>query len=248
MADLSRIAQIRDLPLTGQPGGIVSVGEGYCFLPSGRRIMTTGATATISGTQPVGWLHAYGYEASNNTLGLELDSTAPSAAYRGTARTKTGDISRRYLGSGRIEAVGRLRAGRHVTVAAMGNQIILDSSTPTLTTPPRALNLAIVVLVAPTQQTIALANYVPLTASAVDLKISNMSNLTAYLGRPSMGTLSASNRFAEVPANTTMMVRCLLDGDLSVTLLASATGLLGAVVTIAAGNVVVEVAGYVFDR
>ncbi|KAK6696915.1 hypothetical protein SNK04_013912 [Fusarium graminearum] len=45
--------------------------------------MTTGATATIPGTQPVGWLHAYGYEVSNNTLGLELDSTVPAPPYRG---------------------------------------------------------------------------------------------------------------------------------------------------------------------
>lgn len=248
MADLSRISQIRDLALTGQPGGVVAVGEGYCFLPSGRRIMTTGATATISGSQPVGWLHAYGYEISNNMLGLELDATVPAPPYRGTARCKTGDTTRRYLGSGRVEAVGKLRAGRHVTVAAQGNQIILDSSTATLTTPPRALNLAIVLLTAPVQQSVPLANYVPPTASAVDLKISNMSNLTTYVGRPGMGVLSAANRFAEVPANTTMMLRCLLDSDLTVTLLPSATGLLGGVVSIAAGNVVVEVAGYLFDR
>lgn len=45
-----------------------------------------------------------------------------------------------------------------------------------------------------------------------------------------------------------MMLRCLLDSDLTVTLLPSATGLLGGIVAIAAGNVVVEVAGYVFDR
>lgn len=248
MADLSRIAQIRDLPLTGQPGGVVAVGEGYCFLPNGRRIMTTGATASIPGTQPIGWLHAYGYEISNNALGLEISSTVPAAPYRGTARTKTGDASRRYLGSGRVEAIGKLRSGRHITVAAQGNQIILDSSTSTLTTPPRPLNLTIVLLVAPTQQSVNLANFVPPTASAVDLKISNMSNLTTYVGRPSMGALSASNRFAEVPANTTMMLRCLLDSDLTVTLLPSATGLLGGIVAIAAGNVVVEVAGYVFDR
>ncbi|KAK6697015.1 hypothetical protein SNK04_013913 [Fusarium graminearum] len=69
----------------------------------------------------------------------------------------------------------------------MGNQIILDSSTATLTTPPRALNLAIVLLTTPVQQSVALANYVPLTASAVDLKISNMSNLTTYVGAPPWG-------------------------------------------------------------
>jgi len=150
-------------------------------------------------------------------------------------------------GSGRIKAVGKLRAGRHATVAAQENQIILDTSTATLTMPPRALNRAIVLLTSPLQQSVPLANYAPPTASAVDLKISNMSN-TTYVGRLGMGALAAANRFAEVPANTTMMLHCPLDSDLMVPSQTSATGLLGKVVSIAASNVVVEVAGYLFDR
>lgn len=249
MADLNRIAEIRDLPLTAGPGSTsVAVGEGSCFLPSGRRIMTSGTSATLAANQPVGWIHAYGFESPNNTLALELSSTAPDAPYRGSARTKSGDVTRRYLGSGRVETVGKLRAGRHLSVAARGNRVLLDQSTATFQTPPRALSLAILALQQPALQTLNLSPYVPLTAVAVDIKISNMSNLWVYLSRPAQGNPSATNRAFEVSPNTTTVVPMALDSDLTVLLQPSATPLIGSILTIAAGNVVAEIVGYYFNR
>lgn len=249
MPDLTRIGEIVGLPLSGMVDGqTVAVGEGYCFLPSGRRLMTTGTSAVIPASQPIGWIHAYAAETANNTLGLELSTTAPDVAYRGTARTKTGDATRRYLGSGRIETVGKLRGGRHTTVGSRGNYVILDHSTVSFQTPPQALNLSILALTAPAQQTIDLMPYIPPTAVVVELKVSNLSNMTVYVGRPSLGTLSRNTRVMDVAPNNNLVFRMRLDADQAVTLLASATGLLGNVVTIAAGNVIVEVVGYLFDR
>lgn len=249
MADLNRIAEIRDLPFTAGPTATsVGLGEGSCFLPSGRRIMTAGTSATIPANQAVGWLHAYAYEASNNTLGLELSTTAPDVPYRGTARTKIGDVTRRYLGSGRVEATGRFRSARHLTVGAKGNRIVLDQSTGTFTAPPRLLNLSILALTAPTVQTLNLATVVPPTAVAVDVKVANLSNLTTYFSRPSLGNPSNTNRTVEIAPNATATVTLLLDSDLTLLMLPSATGLLGNLVTIAVGNVVVEVMGYHFNR
>ncbi|MCE4372072.1 hypothetical protein [Xanthomonas hortorum] len=248
MPDLTRITELYGIPLTAQNDGqTVVAGEGFCYLPSGRRMMSAGATQVVSASQAVGWLHAYGYEASNNTLGLELSATAPDTAYRGTARTKTGDASRRYLGSGRIEAVGKLRGGRHVSVGTRGNYILLDYSTASFQTPPMAFNLSITLLTAPTQQTIDLTPFIPPTASVVELKVSNLSNLTTYIGRPTMGTLSRNNRAIDVAPNNNLTFRLRLDSDQAMTILASTTGLLGNVVSLAAGNVVVEVVGYFFD-
>ncbi|WP_017907406.1 hypothetical protein [Xanthomonas sp. SHU 199] len=249
MPDQTRIGEIVGLPLSGLTDGqTVTVGEGYCFLPSGRRLMATGASAVIPASQPIGWIHAYAAEVSNNTLGLELSTTGPDVAYRGTARTKTGDVTRRYLGSGRIETVGKLRGGRHVTVGSRGNYVLLDHSTASFQTPPQALNLSIVALTAPTQQTIDLTPYIPPTAVVVELKVTNLSNLTVYVGRTALGALSRTTRVMDVAPNNNLVFRMRLDADQAVTLLASATGLLGNVVTIAAGNVIVEVVGYLFDR
>lgn len=249
MTDLNRIAEIRDLPLTAGPGATsVAIGEGSCFLPSGRRLLTAGATAVVPSNQAIGWLHVYGYEISNNVLGLELSPTSPDVPYRGTARTKTGDATRRYLGSGRIEAVGRFRSARHLTVGAKGNRILLDQSATTFTAPPRLLSLPILALTAPAVQSLNLSNLVPMTAVAVDLKVSNMSNLTVYFSRPSIGNPSVNNRTVEVLPNSTATVTLLLDSDLTLLMLPSATGLLNGIVIISAGNVVVEVVGYHFNR
>lgn len=250
MADLNRIAEIRGLPLSiSDDGTTVNLGEGSCFLPSGRRIMTAGTSATISASQPVGLLHAYAMEDSNNLIGLELSATGPSATpYRGTARTKDGDVTRRYLATGRVEAVGKLRSGRHLIVGGRGNEVSLWRASTATTVPVPLLSLPIVALVPPVQQTMSLAALVPITASAVDIKVANLSTLTVYIGVPAMGTLSRLNRITDVAPNNTATFRCLLDSDRSITLLASATGLLGSIVAIGAGNIQVEVMSYVFDR
>lgn len=250
MADLNRVADIRGLALSiSDDGSTVLLGEGSCFLPSGRRLMTAGTTAAVSASQPVGLLHAYAMEQANNTLGLELSATGPDAVpYRGTARTKNGDPTRRYLGSGRIETVGKLRSGRHLTVGGRGNEVTLWRASTAATVPVPLLSLPILALTAPAQQTMNLSTLIPITASAVDIKVANLSNLTVYLGVPTIGALGRLNRITDIAPNNTATVRCLLDADRSITLLPSATGLLGAIVAIGAGNVQVEVMGYVFDR
>ncbi|RBL29832.1 hypothetical protein BRN31_11925 [Xanthomonas oryzae pv. oryzae] len=82
----------------------------------------------------------------------------------------------------------------------------------------------------------------------VELKVSNLSNLTTYIDRPAMGTLSRNNRAIDVAPNNNLTFRLRLDSDQAITILASTTGLPGNVVSLSAGNVVVEVVGYFFDR
>ncbi|MEQ7992929.1 hypothetical protein [Xanthomonas hortorum] len=60
MPDLTRITELYGIPLTAQNDGqTVVAGEGFCYLPSGRRMMSAGATQVVSASQAVGWLHAY---------------------------------------------------------------------------------------------------------------------------------------------------------------------------------------------
>ncbi|AVU02519.1 hypothetical protein EBA05_08705 [Xanthomonas oryzae pv. oryzae] len=90
--------------------------------------------------------------------------------------------------------------------------------------------------------------FIPPTAFVVELKVSNLSNLTTYIDRPAMGTLSRNNRAIDVAPNNNLTFRLRLDSDQAMTMLASTTGLPGNVVSLSAGNVVVEVVGYFFDR
>lgn len=78
----------------------LSVASGRAYIPSLGRTLELPATYTLSGLALTAstWYHAYLY-LDGATPKFELVTTAPSAVYYGTARTKTGDTSRRYIGS-----------------------------------------------------------------------------------------------------------------------------------------------------
>ncbi|WP_153065971.1 hypothetical protein [Xanthomonas campestris] len=258
MPDLTRVSEIVGCQLVAGPNNSVRLTEGYFFNRVGRRMRSDGdATATVSGTAAIGWLHAYGVESSNNVAGLLLSPDAP-VLYRGTARSKgagatAANESVRYLGSGRVETVGKLRAGRHAQALSKGNLIQLDVGSSGFIQPPLLGALGVTILQAPPQTTYALANFVPPTATHVDLQISNLSPLTTYVGRPGMITqanplLSASNRYCAILPNNNLRFMMPLDADQSIVVLASTTGLLGGVVSLSVGSVQIEVMGYLFDR
>lgn len=70
---------------------IESTGNGYSNISS--RILNIGSQFPSSSI-----VHIYGYE-SNGVMEFEASSTEPSSPYYGTARSKNGDSSRRYIGS-----------------------------------------------------------------------------------------------------------------------------------------------------
>lgn len=258
MPDLTRITEIVGCQLVAGPNNSVRLTEGYFYSKSGRRMRSDGdATATVSSSAAVGWLHAYGIESSNNVAGLLLSPDAP-VVYRGTARSKgagatAANDGARYLGSGRVEAVGRLRAGRHAQALSKGNLIQLDVGSSGFIQPPLLGSLGVTVLQAPPQTTYPLSSFIPPTATHVDLQISNLSPLTTYIGRPGMITqanplLSAANRYCAILPNNNLRFIMPLDADLSIVVLASTTGLMGNVVSLAVGSVQIEVMGYLFDR
>src|SRR5574337_1178309 len=78
----------------------VSVTSGAAYIPSLANVLASNATLTLSGLSLAAstWYHVYLYS-NAGTPAIECMTTAPSSPYNGTARTKTGDTSRRYLGS-----------------------------------------------------------------------------------------------------------------------------------------------------
>ena len=62
---------------------------------------------TIAGIAANTWYHVYAYN-NAGVLDFEFSTTAPAAAYSGTARSKTGDTSRRYIGSVRSNASSQI--------------------------------------------------------------------------------------------------------------------------------------------
>ena len=87
----------------------ISVTSGAAFVSSLGRLVQPAATLTLSALSLTAstWYHVYLYD-NAGTPAIECVTTAPDAPYFGTARAKTGDMSRRYIGSLRTDSSGNL--------------------------------------------------------------------------------------------------------------------------------------------
>lgn len=84
----------------------LTMSAGAAYVPGLNKILTLSSPVTKTGITVAAntWLHCYLFEASPGAADVEWVTTAPSAPYSGRARTKSGDASRRYLGSVRSGA------------------------------------------------------------------------------------------------------------------------------------------------
>lgn len=99
---------------TGGSGGTrgtnadhIQVDTGAAWIPSlGYMVNVPSALRPASNASLTAstWYYLYLYVDGANNPQVELVTTAPSAVYKGDARTKTGDTSRRYLGACRIDS------------------------------------------------------------------------------------------------------------------------------------------------
>ncbi|WP_313416083.1 hypothetical protein [Stenotrophomonas sp.] len=110
-------------PMSGQPipagyidglkmewvsGTQIRFTSGSAYIPSLGRALALAAAVTKSPSLAAStWYHAYLYS-NGGTPDVEVTTTAPDTPYSGTARTKTGDTSRRYIGSFRTDAAGAI--------------------------------------------------------------------------------------------------------------------------------------------
>lgn len=85
------------------------VTSGAAYIPSLDRVLELSAAVTKAGLSLSAstWYHVYLY-LNGSTPDIEIVTTAPATAYSGTARAKTGDTSRRYIGSAKTDASGNI--------------------------------------------------------------------------------------------------------------------------------------------
>ena len=172
-------------------GLIAQIGAGWCYLPDGVRI-TSDSMLTATGTMTANsYLHAYAYLSGTFpalTPALELSATAPSATYLGTARTKSGDQSRRYLGSFRVGPSGTFIRIRHGNPGQNANRVeyigtngLADATAALLL---NGINQTATVVDA--------SSFVPPTSTFLEAQIENTSTLPIYFGNPDLGTVSST--------------------------------------------------------
>jgi len=85
----------------------ISVDSGTAYIPGSTKALRVSAFLTLSGLSLTAntWYYLYLFETAG-VAAIELVTTAPSAPYFGTARTKTGDSSRRFIAAVRCGASG----------------------------------------------------------------------------------------------------------------------------------------------
>jgi len=91
---------IQGLQLVWVSGSALTITTGSAWIPSLGRVYQVASDIELTGLSFSAntWYHVYLYD-NSGTPAAELSTTEPAAPYAGTARTKTGDTSRRYLGS-----------------------------------------------------------------------------------------------------------------------------------------------------
>lgn len=161
-------------------GTQIQVSAGAAYVPGPKRIAELAAATTLTPSLAAStWYHLY-LTVSGATVGVEAVTTAPAAPYNGTARAKTGDASRRYIGSFRTNASSQIMRFTHAP--ASGDFRWGEN--------PSAAPLRILTAGAATVSTdVSTSGCSPLTASAIFTRVINTgSNGIVFIGSPVDGT------------------------------------------------------------
>ncbi|WLG43220.1 hypothetical protein [Pseudomonas sp. FP1740] len=89
----------------------VAVSPGAAYIPSTASNLVSASALVLTGLSlsATTWYYLYLYD-NAGTPAIELVTTAPDVAYAGTARTKTGDTSRRFICALRAQAANVIRS------------------------------------------------------------------------------------------------------------------------------------------
>lgn len=224
---------IEGLRLIRPSATALTITTGAAYIPSLGRVVRLSADVALTGLALAAstWYHAYLY-VNAGVASVELVTTAPAAAaYNGTARTKNGDTSRRYVGSVLTDASGNLYAFRmRGTSIAWKNSVaaapFLVASAGRATTPTN----------------VSCSGVVPVTGVEATMILAMIgTGADAPLGTSDMtGTLSASNYLQYLAGGVQTTHTMALDASQAFNYLLTAS--------VATGGFYARVTGYTFER
>ncbi|HEL4112896.1 TPA: hypothetical protein UM343_003061 [Stenotrophomonas maltophilia] len=147
----------------------IRVSSGSAWIPSLQQAIEVPAALTLSGLTLAAstWYHLYLY-LNGSTPAIEAVTAAPATPYSGTARAKTSDNTRRYIGSFRTNASGQIlkfaHSGGQVSYAGNVSQQLVFNGNPAVPT------------------TVDLSGYCPITSQSAQLLVLNQSPVNMYVG------------------------------------------------------------------
>lgn len=153
--------QIVGLSLVWDSAIGITVTSGAAYIEGAGRVVEVSSAIVASGLalSATAWHHVYLY-LSSGTPALEITTTAPAAPYDGTARSKSGDTSRRYLGSLRTDGAGNIYNFLHAGLLILYREGLSSA-------PFRVLSGG----TATTETTVSAAAVVPVTARCAQLRL-----------------------------------------------------------------------------
>ena len=209
----------------------VTVSSGRAYIPSLSYYLDAPNAIALTGLvlTALTWYHLYLYSNAGAPT-IECVTTAPAAPYSGTARAKTGDTSRRYIGSIKTDAAGAIIQFYHI-----GNAIKYIAN----------FNSGPYYLLADGQSitpaTISCATVVPVTSLVATLLMLNADTTnTVTIGNPATSfVLSASAYLAFIYQNSSAQIDFPLDASQQMNYVYTSTP---------AGGLYVRAVGYVYER
>ncbi|RRU05598.1 hypothetical protein [Stenotrophomonas sp. 278] len=216
---------IDGLKLEWVSGTQIRVTPGAAYVPGPKRIAELAAAVTLTPSLSAStWYHVY-LTVISGVVSAEAVTTAPASPYTGTARAKTGDTTRRYLGSFRTDGSG-----------AIFNFIHTDDGVIYLTdisvTPFRVLANG----TSTSWTTFSVANVAPVTANGLIINAVNAAT-GAVRVRPSLGSYVGNGRIYGLASGVSAYGPLPVDSTL-----------LGAYMIDTGGSAVVDVVGYQYGR
>jgi len=178
---IAPLGYIDGLQMVWNSATSVGVSTGACYIPSLGYALPFTSALTLSGLSLTAstWYHLYGYS-NSGTPAIELVTTAPATAYNGTARAKTGDTTRRYLGSLYSNSSSQIAqftvvGNKFVYTNPNGNMVISNGTSITSTA-------------------VSCSTYAPITATAGNFRFQNNTSTTsANFGYLASGGQTASS-------------------------------------------------------
>lgn len=227
VAALTPRGYIDGLSMEWVSGTSLRVTSGAAFIPGRGSALELPSAVTKSGLSLAAdtWYHVYLFDNAGNA-DVEVVTTAPAAPYIGTARAKSGDNTRRYIGSVVTDASGAM-----YSFSMSGNSVLYGGDSvvyPKL----RVLSNG----TAPDWTTFSFADVVPVTARILTLALVN-TGTAAFRVRPTFGAWTGTSRLYGLTAGVTSIVPFQVDSNLQ-----------GAYQCVSGGIGVVDVSGYTVER
>jgi hypothetical protein len=178
------------------------------------------------------WYHLYGY-LNAGTPAIELSTTAPAAAYNGTARSKTGDTSRRYLGSIKTDS------GSSITnFSQIQNKVCYYIDVAGGATPARILLAG----VATSYTNVSASILAPITSKIAQFKFQNLDTMAAARISNSDASLTLPAGLFSMPSNNNapIFAEVPMDGAQNIQY--------GMASTPSGAGLYIDIVGYTYER